>query len=213
MSFFDRRRSLYYEKLLVIWNRNWIMDFSAPALPSAQTQEATRAHDQRTEELRIIFIALMPAAVVAVILRLVSRRVARMRIWWDDYMTLIALAFAIGLNVDLLLGTFHGMGQHVEFAGKDGVTYNGKVNAQDSFSKRRTNIEYDPGGILRRDLLHDCHGCHQNFHITLLLSSIPQRSAIQDSSLGYGDGGDVLVPDQHSCRHIPMLSNPIPLGS
>lgn len=42
-------------------------------------------------------------------------------------MTLVALTFAIGLNVDLLLGTFHGMGQHVEFAGIDGVTYNGKV--------------------------------------------------------------------------------------
>ena len=103
------------------------MDFNATALPSAQSQEAARAQESRTGELRIIYTVLIPSAIVAVILRLVSRRVARMRVWWDDYLTLVALVFAIGLNIDLLLGTFHGMGQHVEFAGMDGVQYNGQV--------------------------------------------------------------------------------------
>lgn len=103
------------------------MDPSATGFPSAQTQEAGRAQDSRTEELRIVFIALIPAAIVAVILRFVSRRVARMRIWWDDYLTMVALAFAIALNVDLLMATFHGLGQHVEFAGPDGVLMISKV--------------------------------------------------------------------------------------
>jgi hypothetical protein len=103
------------------------MDPSAAGFPSAQGQEAGRAQDSRAEELRIVFIALIPAAMVAVILRFVSRRLSRMRIWWDDNLTVVALAFVIALNVDLLMGTFHGLGQHVEFAGMDGVMYIGKV--------------------------------------------------------------------------------------
>lgn len=98
-----------------------------PGLPSAQSQEAARFHDQRTNEVKIIFIALIPSAVVAVILRLVSRRLARMSLWWDDYMTLVALVIATGLNVDLLLETFHGLGQHLEFVGLKGLIYIGKV--------------------------------------------------------------------------------------
>ena len=118
------------------------MSYSAPALPSAQTQEASRGQEDRSEELRIIFIALIPAAIVAVILRLVSRRVSRMRIWWDDYMTLLALVSAIGLNVDLLLATFHGLGQHVEFVGADGVTFGGKVSRRRfSVVKQLTDID------------------------------------------------------------------------
>ena len=116
------------------------MSYSAPALPSAQSQETMRAQEERTEELRIIFIALIPAATIAVILRLVSRRVSRMRIWWDDYMTLVALIFAIGLNVDLILATFHGLGQHVEFVGSDGVTFDGKVGGRSMTCRRENSV-------------------------------------------------------------------------
>lgn len=137
------------------------MSYSAPALPSAQTQEATRAHEQRTKELRIIFIALIPAAVVAVILRLVSRRVARMRIWWDDYLALVSLAFAIGLNVDLVLATFHGMGQHVEFVGMEAVTYNGKVGRRRLCSPQAiTRVNESLGRVFWRDHLYACDGGH-----------------------------------------------------
>ena len=126
------------------------------------------------EELRIVFIALIPATIVAVFLRFVSRRISRMRIWWDDYLTVVALAFAIALNVDLLMGTFHGLGQHVEFAGLNGVVFSSKVytdlppDIPRPQSQERSDLT-PPGRILRRGHLHARHGRHQNLYPALLL--------------------------------------------
>lgn len=102
---------------------------SASLLGITPAQELVREHEDRTDELRRIFVALIPLATIAVLLRLCSRRIARIRLWWDDYMTVASLIFAVGLNAAFLLGTYHGLGKHAEFVGMTGMEYNLKVGA------------------------------------------------------------------------------------
>ena len=54
-------------------------------------QELARKNEDLSSEIRGIFIALIPLSVVAVLLRFVSRRLARARLWWDDWLTVVAL--------------------------------------------------------------------------------------------------------------------------
>ena len=64
---------------------------AANPLGLTPAQELVRKSQDRTDEVRAIFITLIPLSIVAVILRLISRRVARIRLWWDDYLTVVAL--------------------------------------------------------------------------------------------------------------------------
>ncbi|KAL9131324.1 MAG: hypothetical protein Q9217_000703 [Psora testacea] len=89
-------------------------------------QELMRNDDDRTNELRATLITLIPLSVIAVLLRLISRRMSKARLWWDDWMTVVALIFSLGLIVDLLLGADHGLGKHAELAGMPNVIYGAK---------------------------------------------------------------------------------------
>lgn len=114
------------------------------ALGFTPAQEMARQHQNRTVHLRATFITLIPLSVIAVLLRLLSRRVARIKFWWDDILIVLGLVgsptsiprnsranqiFALGLNAALLSGTYYGLGIHAEFAGMAGVINNAKVSS------------------------------------------------------------------------------------
>ncbi|KAG8528784.1 uncharacterized protein KY384_006472 [Bacidia gigantensis] len=101
---------------------------SSTTLGFTPAQELIREQEDKTLLARSTFIVLIPLSVISVLLRFLSRRIARSRIWWDDYLIVVALVFSIGLNVDLLLGVAHGLGQHAEFAGIKDVVYGAKVS-------------------------------------------------------------------------------------
>ena len=63
----------------------------ATRLGFTPAQELVRKNEDLTAQIRGIFIALIPLSVVAVLLRFVSRRLARSRLWWDDWLTVVAL--------------------------------------------------------------------------------------------------------------------------
>lgn len=53
-------------------------------------------HDDRASAIVVSHAVVLPLAVIAVILRFISRRLCRARIGADDYMIVTALLFAIG---------------------------------------------------------------------------------------------------------------------
>ncbi|KAL9630232.1 MAG: hypothetical protein Q9164_006526, partial [Protoblastenia rupestris] len=90
-------------------------------------QQLIRSREDRTTELRVIYITLIPLSVIAVLLRFLSRRLAKTRLWWDDWLAVVALIFSLGLIVDLLLAVDHGLGKHAEYAGMANIIYGAKV--------------------------------------------------------------------------------------
>ena len=54
-------------------------------------QQLIRSREDRTTELRVIYITLIPLSVIAVLLRFLSRRLAKTRLWWDDWLAVVAL--------------------------------------------------------------------------------------------------------------------------
>lgn len=54
-------------------------------------QELQRKEEDRTNQLRAILYSLIALSTIAVILRLLSRRVGKIRLWWDDFLTIAAL--------------------------------------------------------------------------------------------------------------------------
>lgn len=65
-------------------------------------EELYQNHSSRTTVAVAFGIAL---PVVAVILRLVARRLRRIELWWDDYMILIAMVLTVGNSCVPLVGT------------------------------------------------------------------------------------------------------------
>ena len=61
------------------------------ALRFTAEQELIRKNQDRTSEVQAAFIALIVLSTIAVIFRLISRRIAHVKLWWDDYLTIIAL--------------------------------------------------------------------------------------------------------------------------
>ena len=64
---------------------------AANALGFTPEQELIRKHEDRSGELRALFICLIPLSTTAVLLRFLSRRIARTKLWWDDWLTVVAL--------------------------------------------------------------------------------------------------------------------------
>lgn len=54
-------------------------------------QELVRQQEDRTPEVRAILVILLPMTIIAVALRFLSRRLAKARIWWDDWLVLLSL--------------------------------------------------------------------------------------------------------------------------
>ncbi|CAF3505170.1 unnamed protein product, partial [Fusarium graminearum] len=55
-----------------------------------------------------------PAATIFLILRLASRRITRIRLWWDDYFAILCYATAVAWAVMLPIWMRHGFGLHSE---------------------------------------------------------------------------------------------------
>ncbi|KAJ5210071.1 hypothetical protein N7491_009883 [Penicillium cf. griseofulvum] len=63
-------------------------------------------------------------AVVAVILRLLCRlKVSKANLWWDDYIMCVALAFATGNYIDMIIWVHRGVGRHIYPLGQTGVSH------------------------------------------------------------------------------------------
>lgn len=73
------------------------------AAPSEIQYQIAHINDDRASAIVISHAVVLPLAVVAVILRFISRRLCRARIEADDYMIIAALIFAIGEGTGGLL--------------------------------------------------------------------------------------------------------------
>ena len=63
-------------------------------------------HDSRAGQVQSVDIAIICAAISTVVLRLISRRITRAGLWYDDYAMIIALPLALALPVLNLVGTY-----------------------------------------------------------------------------------------------------------
>ncbi|KAK4869229.1 hypothetical protein LT330_006229 [Penicillium expansum] len=75
-------------------------------------------------QLRAKYAATYALAVVAVTLRLLCRlRISKVRLWWDDYIICVALTFATGNFIDMMIWVERGVGTHIYPLGMAGVSH------------------------------------------------------------------------------------------
>ena len=76
------------------------------ARPTAMDMTYQSAHigDDRRRDVVVSHAICITLAVIAVVLRFVSRRIGKVKVGWDDYVLLAAFAFAFGQVVAGLLG-------------------------------------------------------------------------------------------------------------
>ena len=60
------------------------------ALGYTPEQELLRRQVDHGPQLRGIFISLIPLSTVFMFLRFTARRIARMKVWWDDWLAIVA---------------------------------------------------------------------------------------------------------------------------
>ncbi|OJJ70086.1 hypothetical protein ASPBRDRAFT_45416 [Aspergillus brasiliensis CBS 101740] len=90
------------------------MDFSPP--PGLDLSESKRS------ELYGAYCSTYILAVTAVALRLVCRTVvSKVGLWWDDYMICIAVTFATGNFIDMVIWVYRGVGTHIYLYGMTGL--------------------------------------------------------------------------------------------
>ncbi|MCJ1354700.1 MAG: hypothetical protein MMC33_004689 [Icmadophila ericetorum] len=65
---------------------------------------------------------LMSLAISAVGLRLLSRRLAGVELWWDDYLILLALPLVLGLDISNFIAVHFGFGKHISDLPSDATT-------------------------------------------------------------------------------------------
>ncbi|KEQ59521.1 uncharacterized protein M437DRAFT_56656 [Aureobasidium melanogenum CBS 110374] len=83
----------------------------------APAADAQGLHDNRAHQLIVatIFAILLPT--VFVVLRLLARHVLRIRLYFDDWLIIIAWFFKIGLDISNSLLIKHGIGRHISTLG------------------------------------------------------------------------------------------------
>ncbi|KAG9667105.1 hypothetical protein KCU99_g9126, partial [Aureobasidium melanogenum] len=82
---------------------------STPAATDPQAIQGNRAHQLI---VATVFAILLPTVFLA--LRLLARHVLRIRLYFDDWLIIIAWFFKIGLDISDSLLIEHGMGRHIE---------------------------------------------------------------------------------------------------
>ncbi|KAJ5153865.1 uncharacterized protein N7500_009304 [Penicillium coprophilum] len=83
--------------------------------------DLTESHQS---ELYAKYSATYSLAVIAVTLRLVCRlRISKARLWWDDYIMCVALVFATGNFIDMIIWVRRGVGTHIYSLGQTGVSH------------------------------------------------------------------------------------------
>ncbi|KAK6000910.1 hypothetical protein QM012_002993 [Aureobasidium pullulans] len=80
----------------------------------AATAGPQALHDNRTHQLiaAIVIAVFLPTVFLA--LRLLARHVLRIRLYFDDWLIIIAWFFKIGIDISGSLLIQHGMGRHIE---------------------------------------------------------------------------------------------------
>jgi len=73
------------------------------ATPSDIQYQLAHINDDRASDIVISHTVVLPLAVIAVVLRFISRRLCKARIESDDYMIIGALFFAVGEAIGGLL--------------------------------------------------------------------------------------------------------------
>lgn len=81
--------------------------------PSSSISEA-ELNTSRSSEIIAGSVVLIVVPTTFVILRLLSRWMARASLWWDDYTAILACVFSWGDNIIELIGTREGYGKHIE---------------------------------------------------------------------------------------------------
>ena len=86
--------------------------------------EYQKAHiqDDRRSNIIVSHAMCLPVAIAAVVLRLVSRRIGRIKLQWDDFIIIIALVFALGEVTAGFLCVRFGGGRHA-ISLKDPATF------------------------------------------------------------------------------------------
>lgn len=80
-------------------------------LPPAEAHyQLAHVHESRVYDIVSSHIACLVIAVIAIVLRFVSRRMSKTAIKADDWMIVVALVFAIGYITAVLLCNKHSLG-------------------------------------------------------------------------------------------------------
>ncbi|KAJ5817158.1 hypothetical protein N7447_009391 [Penicillium robsamsonii] len=83
--------------------------------------DLTESHQS---DLYAKYSATYGLAVIAVILRLLCRlKVSNTSLWWDDYIMCVALVFATGNFIDMIIWIHRGVGTHIYPLGRTGVSH------------------------------------------------------------------------------------------
>jgi len=63
----------------------------SPLMPAEIQYEIAHVHDDRGPDMVVSNVICISLACVAVLLRLIARRLSKAKIWFDDYMIVVAL--------------------------------------------------------------------------------------------------------------------------
>lgn len=83
---------------------------------SAILDQEKHVNDNKKPSLIVASAICLSAAYLAVILRLIARRLARKSLGADDYTVLVALFFASVHVTTVLIGVHYGLGRHLVLA-------------------------------------------------------------------------------------------------
>ena len=85
--------------------------------------------ESRQHEILGTIVSLMVISIVAVGMRIMSRRISAAGWGWDDGLICLALVFTLGLNIDSLVGLGFGYGLHMVRLSLDEAVEFAKVRA------------------------------------------------------------------------------------
>lgn len=116
-------------------------------------------------------IALLIVTTIVVGLRLLSRRIARLGFWWDDYITVLAWAMAVVVSMEGIVLPLLGLGHHT-------VTILPLLEREQRVGE---HDRYPSLHLLVWDQSADCSFLHPNRHDTSWRSSTSRSWASSSS--------------------------------